>query len=101
MAVVPRTADNLVRHELIGLRIDVAESTDSGKEGISGKVVDETRNMLRIETEDGVAAVPKAESVFRFWLGTDEAVEVDGTLLVARPEERILKKFPRKWEYTE
>lgn len=95
-----RTPENLVRHELIGLRVSVADADDPSKEGITGRVVDETRNTLEIEAADGVKTVPKDEAVFRFEL-EDETVQVDGTLLVARPEERILKKFPRKWEYTE
>lgn len=103
---MPRTPDNLVRHELIGLPVTVSKATDPDREDISGRVVDETRNTLVIETGDTETTVPKDESVFRFALedegGEDEIlVEIEGTLLVGRPEERILKKFPRKWEYTD
>ncbi len=96
---MPRTPENLVRHELIGLRVEVVDSTDPGKEGIQGEVVDETRKTLEIrggKTWD----VPKEGSVFRFRL-EDAETSVQGGLLVGRPEERILKKFPRKWEYAD
>lgn len=92
---MPRKPGNLVRHELIGLEAEVVESTDPGREGIQGEV-DETRETLEI----GSRTVPKDGSVFRFRL-EDEQVRVEGGLLVGRPEERILKKFPRKWEYTD
>ncbi len=98
---MPRTPENLVRHELIGLAVDVTTSTDPEKEGVTGTVVDETRGTLVVETPGGEEqTLPKAESRFRFEL-EDTAVGVDGDLLVGRPEERILKKFPRKWEYAD
>lgn len=93
-----RTPENLVRHELIGLDVEVADSTDTGRQGLEGRVVDETRGTLVVETADGERRVPKDEATFRFALEEAE-VRVEGGLLVARPEERILKKFPRKWEY--
>jgi ribonuclease P protein subunit POP4 len=98
---MPRTPENLVRHELIGLPVTVAESTDATKEGLEGRVVDETRQTLTIQTESDTVQLPKDESVFHFALDSGDVVEVDGSVLVARPEERILKKFPRKWEYTD
>lgn len=97
---MPRTPENLVRHELIGLPVTVSESSDAGKEGINGRVVDETRQTIMIQTDTGETRVPKDETVFHFTLETGEVVEIDGNLLVSRPEERTLKKFPRKWEYT-
>ncbi len=101
---MPRTPDNLVRHELIGLPVTVSTTTDPNKEDIRGRVVDETRNTLVIETGEREKTIPKNETVFRFTLEDEDGepvVEIDGTLLVGRPEERILKKFPRKWEYTD
>ncbi len=99
---MPRTPDNLIRHELIGLPATVSDATDPNKTGIDGTVVDETRNTLVIMTDDGDTTVSKEEAVFRFTLeDQDKVVEVEGSLLVGRPEERILKKFPRKWEYTD
>lgn len=96
---MPRTPDNLVRHELIGLPVTVVQDTDTGREQVSGTVVDETRNTLVIDTADGETTVPKETATFRFSLD-DDAVSITGSLLVGRPEERILKKLPRKWEYT-
>lgn len=44
------TPENLVYHTLIGLETVVAESTNPDMVGISGVVVDETRNTLLITT---------------------------------------------------
>jgi len=94
------TTDNIVRHELIGLRVKVVDSTDPMLRGLSGTVVDESYNMLVIETKK--AGKPAAEkrlskrdSVFIFALPNRVKVKVEGRLLVGRPEDRIKKKFDR------
>jgi ribonuclease P protein subunit POP4 len=46
--------ESIARHELIGLRVVVKRSTNSDLEGLSGKVVDESRNILLLETERGL-----------------------------------------------
>ncbi|MDY6789334.1 MAG: ribonuclease P protein component 1 [Candidatus Nanohaloarchaea archaeon] len=92
-----RTAENLPRHELIGLEVEVMESTGSHT-GIQGKVVDETRNTLVVETPEGEKTVPKKENSFRF-IVDDLKVGVNGRLLEERPEERIGKRLPDKWEH--
>jgi ribonuclease P protein subunit POP4 len=94
------TSENVVRHELIGLRAKVAESTDPAMRGLSGRVVDESYNMLSIETKKaGKPAsekrLSKRNSVFIFALPNKVKVKVEGRLLVGRPEDRIKKKFDR------
>ncbi len=94
MAIEPR---NLVRHELIGLEIRVSESANPSQKGLSGKVIDETYNTIRLETKEGEEkTVIKRNCVFIFTLPNKTKVEVDGKVLVARPEDRIKKKFA-KW----
>ncbi len=88
--------ENIVRHELIGLEVKVAESSNKSQTGLSGKVVDESRHTISIETRKGVRILPKDTCVFSFLLPSGERVRVDGKLLVARPEDRIKKKF-RTW----
>lgn len=88
----------ILADELIGLPVKVEKSTDPGREKIEGKVVDETKNTLIIETTSGDKKVSKAECTFAFnykgrW------TKVDGKLLVARPEDRIKKarQISKKW----
>jgi len=91
-----RTPENLVRHELIGLKVEVAESANRKNVGIKGRIVDETRNVFVIEKAGGKEVkLSKEHSVFVFSLGEHE-VRIDGKILVGRPEDRIRKKF-KKW----
>lgn len=83
--------ENLTKHELIGLVVEVVKSPDPAKAGIKGKIVDETRNTFTIDCKGKEKIIPKAECTFRFSLGHD-VVEVDGSVLVSRPEDRIKKK---------
>lgn len=85
-----RTSGNLIAHELIGLRVRVVSGACLDYAGINGRVVDETKNTLVLETAKGEVLVPKKGSTFRFFLGAD-AVDVDGSLIAMRPEERPKK----------
>lgn len=89
------TPETLPRHELCGLYVRVAESTDPGREGIAGEVVRETMRTLLVDTRSrsgtgtessestgsaGVKQVPKAGTTFEFRLDRDEAaVACEGT----------------------
>jgi ribonuclease P protein subunit POP4 len=89
MKIIP---GNLVQHELIGLRINVDESSNSTVRGLEGRVVDETRNMLVIENEQRTEKkIPKAGNSFIFELNGGVHVRVKGDRLIARPEDRIKK----------
>lgn len=88
----PITPYNLARHELIGLKVKVSDSSNRYLKGISGVVIDETRNTLIVEGDDGrVRRIPKATCRFRFKLPTGLTVEVEGRILVGRPEERLVR----------
>lgn len=93
---MPITPQNLVRHELIGLKAKVAKSTDPTQKNISGNVVDESYNTLAIESDGKEKIVVKENCVFVFTLPSKAKVEVDGKVIVGRPEDRIKKKQP-KW----
>lgn len=92
---MPITSRNLVRHELIGLKVRVKKSTNKSQEGLQGTVIDETYNTIKIETNRKEKTVVKNITIFIFTLPNGKRVEVDGKLLVSRPEDRIKKKFPR------
>ncbi len=91
------TPSNLIYHELIGLTTRVIDSTNPSLINIRGKVVDETRNTLTVET-DGAReiVVPKMGTIFVFQIPARSAgrhevkhVKVNGTLLLSQPENRI------------
>ncbi len=87
---------NIVLNELIGLKVKVLRSLDKKQSGIKGVVVDETKNTLLIETENGRKRVVKKISVFRFYPGR-KSYRVDGNEINFRPQDRIEKaiKFYR------
>jgi ribonuclease P protein subunit POP4 len=92
------TPQNIMRHELIGLYVKVVDSSHEGFIGIEGKVVDETKNTISIEMKDGtLRIVPKNVATFHFNLPDGAVIEIEGKIIVARPENRIKKKFRKSW----
>jgi len=65
MSLSPET---LPRHELVGLHVRVAESSDPTRVGIEGRVVRETMRTVVVRTESGERVVPKAGSTLEFRL---------------------------------
>ncbi|MBN2042519.1 MAG: ribonuclease P protein component 1 [Candidatus Aenigmarchaeota archaeon] len=91
------TPENIVRHELIGLLLEVKESSNPKSVGIRGEVIDETRNTFIIEKRDKKEiTLTKSECKFVFTLPDRKRVIIDGSILVSRPEDRIKKRF-EKW----
>ncbi len=82
------TPQNVIRHELIGLRVRVADSSNPRQIGIEGTIVDETKNMLVIMTREGQKRIQKRYATFDLRLPDDTRVRVDGSILVMQPEKR-------------
>ncbi|MGB9927395.1 MAG: ribonuclease P protein component 1, partial [Methanosarcina sp.] len=62
--ILPST---LIFHELIGLELKVINSTNPSYTGARGRVIDETKNMLIIESSNSrELKIPKADSEFIF-----------------------------------
>jgi ribonuclease P protein subunit POP4 len=78
---------DFMRSELIGLDVVVLSAPYSG---ISGKVVDETKNMLTIESAGTERMVPKPGNEFRFAC-EDRYTDIKGVEIQHRPEDRIKK----------
>ncbi|TAJ45265.1 ribonuclease P protein component 1 [Methanofollis fontis] len=83
------TPQTLIRHELIGLPVSVVKARNPAYCGISGRILDETRNMLVILASTGPKWVEKKGTTFLFHLPDGARAEVDGSALVAQPEKRI------------
>lgn len=96
-----RNEFNLLKHELIGLKVKIIKAKNKNLEKIVGTVIDETYNTLIIEKLNGkTKVVPKKGTVFIFELDNNKKVKVLGDLIIGRPEDRIKKKFP-KWKISE
>ncbi len=84
----------LATRELIGLEATVAKSTDPSLRGKKGTIVDETMKTLTIRTAAGEKLLNKSAVTIRVDF-PGESIEIEGTELLQRPEER-LKKLWRK-----
>lgn len=92
----PITPQNVLRHELIGLDVTVTRSKDPNFKGLRGTIVDESKNMLVLFQHGKKLRIPKNIATFRLNLQDGVIVDVDGSRLVARPENR-LKTRVRRW----
>jgi ribonuclease P protein subunit POP4 len=86
-----------IQTEFIGLNAKVAQSTNPTCVGISGRVVDETRNTLVIRHMDQKKTIVKNVAVFNFTMSDGTIVEVDGKVILGRPEDRVKKRVRRRW----
>ncbi|RLE60493.1 MAG: ribonuclease P protein subunit [Thermoprotei archaeon] len=91
MKITPR---NILRHELIGLKAEIIDAKNKCLVGISGLILDETRNMILIGEPGGKKRwVIKEQVVLRIYLPDGKRVRVEGKVLVGRPEDRLKKKI--------
>ncbi len=83
----------LIMGELIGREVEVKKSTDSNKEKITGKIIDETKNTVKIETKKGKEkTIPKKTSKFKFTIN-NQKITIKGKKIKHRPEDRIKKNW--------
>lgn len=87
----------LLQHDLIGLSAKVARSSNSDYVNITGRVLEETRNTITILHRNKKKTVVKNTTVFHFTRSDGTIVEVDGKVIVGRPEDRIKRHVKRRW----
>jgi ribonuclease P protein subunit POP4 len=92
-----KVTPNIIRYEFIGIETEVKKSRHLGYVGIAGKIIDETRNTFIIEQEGNKRTVVKDAGIFHFKFSDGTIVEIDGKLLVGRPEDRLKKRVRRLW----
>ncbi len=89
------TPINLIKHELIGLHAKVVKSTNASNEGVEGRIVDESYKTITIESNGKDKKIFKENVILIVELPDRKKVQVEGKLLLARPWERIKKRFPQ------
>ncbi len=77
----------LPRRELVGLDVEADEARDRGFEGVSGRVVWETKHTLVVDAGDHEVGVPKQGTTFEFTVD-GRRVKVDGDVLDREPADR-------------
>ena len=88
---------SIVQHEFIGLDAKVVKSSNPDLVGITGKVVDETRNTFTISYNSEKKVIIKDTAVFEFAIPDGTVVEIDGKVIMGRPEDRLKKRPRRLW----
>ena len=87
-----RTHQNILFHTFIGLLVEVINASARELIGKKGIIIDETKNLLVIETSDAKEfKIPKNGATFRFFLDDKSTFEVEGRKIAFRPEERAKK----------
>ena len=92
-----KVTPDIIRGEFIGTQAEISESPHEGYIGLSGKIVDETRNTFTIMQGNSSKRVIKENAVFRFSYPDGTEVQIDGNLLTGRPEDRLKKTIKRLW----
>lgn len=92
-----KVTPDIIRSEFMGTEAKVAKSTHPNYVGISGKIIDETRNTLTILQEGKRRIVVKDSAIFHFKFSDGTTIEINGKLLAGRPEDRLKKHIRRLW----
>jgi ribonuclease P protein subunit POP4 len=90
------TAD-IIRDEFIGTEGRIARSQHPDYVGINGRIINETKNTFTILHAGKAKNIIKDSAVFNFKFSDGTIVEIDGKLLVGRPEDRLKKSVKRLW----
>jgi len=80
----------LIQETFIGLEVEITEARCKGYIGLKGRIVDETKNTFLLEN-DRTRRVPKKDMKFRIITSDGRRIEVSGSMLMHRPEDRIKK----------
>ena len=74
--------------EIIGLTCTIADSTNKELVGITGKIINENKNVLTLNTKFGEKLIPKNTCEFKI-TKNNEVLTISGSLLLKRPHERL------------
>ena len=78
------------KEEFIGLPINILQCKDPGWIEKSGIIVDETKNMFKINVDKKNKLIEKKNSKFEF-IYKNEKIILKGSKIAYRPEDRIKK----------
>ena len=75
---------NKHRIEYIGKTITIIKSNNKQQENITGKIIDETKNTFKIQTNKNMITILKQGKTFKIQNET-----INGDTITKKPEERI------------
>lgn len=79
--------EELPRREIVGLEVEAVEARERGFEGVSGRVVWETKHTVVVDAGGHEVQVPKQGTEFEFRVD-GHRVRVDGDVLDHPPADR-------------
>jgi len=82
------TSDNIRSHEFIGLDTEIVQSTNPQVIGLNGRIINETKSMFTINTENGVKSFAKSTNDWKFSIQNKDVI-VDGSKIAKRPFDRL------------
>ncbi len=82
------TSENIMSHELIGLRTEIIESSNSQIIGLNGTIIDETKSMIIMDTTNGTKMIAKSNNSWKFSIDNKDVV-LNGSKIAKRPFDRI------------
>ena len=91
----PQSSKNIHNHELIGIHAEIIESSNPSHVGISGTIVDESRQTVVIQQESSLKRIQKRNTCFMLKLKNGD-VKVQGDVIYGRPEDRVKNKNKRR-----
>jgi ribonuclease P protein subunit POP4 len=82
------TDENLTLHEFIGLDVEIIQSSNAQLVGMKGKIVDETKSIFVLNSENEIKKFPKKNAIWRFSLGK-KRIDLNGNMISMRSFERL------------
>jgi ribonuclease P protein subunit POP4 len=79
---------DIIKHELIGLKAKVVDSKNKANIGIAGKIIDETKHTIVIESKGEKKRLFKNNIIIDVMLDK-KIIRINGKLLLGRPKERV------------
>ena len=82
------TPQNIVSHEFIGLDVEVVNSSNPQVIGINGRVIEETKSMLKLNTKKGTKQLPKIHNDWKFKINNEDVI-LSGSKINKRSYDRL------------
>ena len=86
------TLENILMHELVGLKTVISDSPDKHIIGLYGTIVDETKSMFVINTKKGLKMIQKKHNTWKLHVNNKETT-LSGTLFEKRSFDRLETKI--------
>lgn len=81
---------DIARSELIGVEVEIVDAENKSLIGLKGPIVDETKNTLTLEIGKETKKIVKSQVKLKMKMD-DKTFQIDGKILVGRPEDRLKK----------